>query len=610
MKAFARDIARAWLPRAVVIALTLLLMLLIPKAFVLPVPEGAVELRDARVQLPGRAAQTISLPHRWPQDVGAGPAAATYSITLPALPPEEPHVLLIPTARLTLTARLDGIPLQRDTPPPTQEIAGFAVMVRLPPGAVSAGGRSLEITLAREWGITPGYLSPVYLAAESDLGNDRWRWTMGDGIMSTVALAVHALIVFAVTIVWTARRRDPIFGWLFVLGAASFLNTVPGWSMAPAWLAWIRPYGTPVAAGVGLSMAALALSIIGLRRPLWLKAGVFGLPALLIVLTVSGVLPAPVSVMAGALAVVGGSLAAGVLLLGGANRPADWDRLFLAAPFLLTACFALRDLGVVLGLVQGGVLLTYHTRTLIIVAVLALLMRRLARTLHALDTANETQRRTLHEQEAELSRLHREEQRRMAQAAREEERQRLMRDLHDGLSGHLVSIIALSERDSSDRRAVEKAARAALEDLRLVINSLDLDDGDLRLALAGFHERLAPQLRRIGVALDWSMEDLPEIGGVTPANALSILRILQEAVTNALKHGPARRIEIRGARGPDGAAVVTVWNDAGGPSRRGAGRGLDNMRRRAHGLGGGIQLEKGDDHALMTLILPARLAEG
>src|SRR5690606_28860187 len=165
--------------------------------------------------------------------------------------------------------------------------------------------------------------------------------------------------------------------------------------------------------------------------------------------------------------------------------------------------------------------------------------------------ANETQRQRLLEQEAELTRLHAEAQERTAQFTLDEERRRLMRDLHDGVSGHLVSIIALSERREVHPGDIEAAARAALEDLRLVIDSLDLEDGDLRLALAGFRERLTPQLRRLGVGLVWSMEALPEVGGVAPTYALTILRILQEAITNALKHGPAGRIEVRGTRGLD-----------------------------------------------------------
>src|SRR5690606_9967443 len=123
-------------------------------------------------------------------------------------------------------------------------------------------------------------------------------------------------------------------------------------------------------------------------------------------------------------------------------------------------------------------------------------------------------------------------------------------------------------------------------------NSLDVEDGDLRLALAGFRERLGPRLRRLGVTLDWSMEDLPEVGGVTPASALSILRILQEAVTNALKHGSARRIGIRGGPGGDDRAVVSVTNDLHGVPGEGQGRGMDNMYRRARDLGGFVHFER------------------
>lgn len=607
MKAALRDIARAWIPRAAILALTGSLLLLIPSAFTLPVPDAAIELDEARVLLPGMEARMVSLPHRWPGTIAPGSARAAYVFTLPDLAPDEPHVLLIPTARLALTAQVDGRPLLRDTPPPAEVIAGFAGLMRLPP---SSGGGSLEIVLTRDWGMVPGYLSPVYVAAESDLARDRWLWAMREGVMSAVAAAVHALIVFAVVIVWTARKRDPVFGWLLFLGAVSLLNIVANSFLAPAWLGWLLPYGIMISAGAGLGVVGLAMAIAGVRRPPWLRAAAVGAPVTLICLTAWNFLPVPVSAVISTFFVIGGNLAGGVLLLGGGTRAANWDRLFLAAPFLLMGCFALRDLGVVLGLLEGGVLVTYHIRTLIIVAVLALLMRRLARTLNALDAANETQRRILWQQEIELSRLHREEQKLISQAAREEERQRLMRDLHDGVSGHLVSIIALAERKETDRTAIGKTARAALEDLRLVINSLDVEDGDLRFALGGFHERLAPQLRRLGVTLRWSMERLPEIGGVTPGNALSILRILQEAVTNALKHGPARNIEIRGEKGDDGGAILTVRNDASGVSASGAGRGLDNMRRRAQRLGGDVLLRRDADHSVLTLTLPAHMAEG
>ena len=60
-----------------------------------------------------------------------------------------------------------------------------------------------------------------------------------------------------------------------------------------------------------------------------------------------------------------------------------------------------------------------------------------------------------------------------------------MRDLHDGLGGQLVSIVALSERNAWEGDRIGNAARAALKDLRLVIDAMDDIDGDLMLALGG-----------------------------------------------------------------------------------------------------------------------------
>jgi signal transduction histidine kinase len=235
-------------------------------------------------------------------------------------------------------------------------------------------------------------------------------------------------------------------------------------------------------------------------------------------------------------------------------------------------------------------------------------MRRLATSLDRLDQSNETLQLKLAEREAELAKLHEVERQEAARVVREHERQRLTRDLHDGISGHLVSIIAMSERGGSDTGPIEQAARQALDDLRLVIYSLDLGDHELPLALANFRERLMPQLRRVGVELDWSTANMPEVSGVTPANALVVLRILQEAITNALKHGPASTITVRAADNDDTFSIV-VEND-GQPFAVGkCGRGLENMRRRAGQLQGEVTISPCAEGTRLTLRLPRRLPD-
>ena len=78
------------------------------------------------------------------------------------------------------------------------------------------------------------------------------------------------------------------------------------------------------------------------------------------------------------------------------------------------------------------------------------------------------------------------------------------------------------------------------------------------------------------------MTHLPEISGVTPTHALNVLRIVQEAVTNAIKHGHARRICVRGHASDGGHAAIAVENDGLPFVSENGGAGLCNMRRRVH----------------------------
>ena len=129
------------------------------------------------------------------------------------------------------------------------------------------------------------------------------------------------------------------------------------------------------------------------------------------------------------------------------------------------------------------------------------------------------------------------------------------------------------------------------------------------LALAGLRERLEPQLRRLGFELDWSMENLPPVSGVTPGNALSILRILQEGITNALKHGASRRIAVEGSTSSAGQAVLSVRNCAGGQPMGDKGHGIDNMKHRAGALGGSASFEIAQGQATLTVVLPTHLQD-
>ncbi|MBN8962468.1 MAG: hypothetical protein J0H71_15145 [Rhizobiales bacterium] len=586
------------------------LITLAPNFIDSPTPEKAIVLDEAQLSFNGGAMEAVRLPHTWRQDQSYGAARATYSIRLPASAMTPSKMLVIPAVRQPLVARLNGERLDGNGTRPWSRLAtGAAYFLTLPGNSPSTADGRLEITLERRDGAVPGHLSPIYIA-DQDAIDGNWLWTLGGESIWITVFVIQILVTVGITMVWMARRHDRVFGWLFLIAFGSLIRTLPGLPGEAPTLVDVQLYFMFLMSGLGLTGIGLALAIIGSPRPIWLKITIVAAPLVLAAGVASGILPTLPAILLSALIATGGNIVAALVLLRGSLRQACWERLLLAVPFFLMGWFGLRDLGVVVGAIDGVFLLTDYVRAITITAIFAMLMWRLATSLNALDQANDVLRQKLMEQQAELTQLHGRETARASNVAREEERQRLMRDLHDGLSGHLVSIIALSEKEAADRTAIERTAREALDDLRMVINSLDLGDGDLLFALAEFRERIGPQLRRMGITFEWSVENLPQISGMTPGNALSILRILQEAVTNAIKHGPARSIQIINSGGENGAAVITVRNDSAGMREGINGRGLNNMQRRARALGGRIHLDHSDRHTVLTLVLPACLAEG
>lgn len=601
----------ALLPYLLILGLTLVLATA-PQWMSLPVPKSAVPLTKAAFSFDGGEEVMVTLPHRWPDSAGFGPARSIYRLTVD-LSSSESLLLLVPAAQHTLTARLDGLRLWGSDRQSWGEAAMASAYVLAVPSTTKGAG-VLEIVLDRKSSAVPGHLSQLYLTDKAAMVPWRWLWSFASNETRTAVIGLQTLVVLGITIVWFARRHDPIFAWLFLIGLISFTPLAA--DALPTHVFSVNGQSVLVFAltAFGLAVLGLALSIVEAPQPRWLKVCACVLPLALIAGVGTGLLPSFLTALVGFTVAIGCYLAAAALLFVNALRVRQWDRALLAAPFFLTGWYGLRDVGILSGTLDGEVLLTPHLRPLTIIAIFILLMRRLAGSLEQIDGVNETLRQKLSVRENELSALHLKDRMSMAQAAREDERGRLMHDLHDGLSGHLVSIIALSQAQTANPPAIERAARSALDDLRLVINSLDLDDSDLILALAGLRERLEPQLRRLGVELDWSMEKLPQVTGVTPGNALSVLRILQEATTNALKHGERSRISIHGATRGDGAATIMIRNevreDAMADAASGRSHGLKNMTRRAQKLGGDVSFERGRHDATLTLVLPAHLLEG
>ena len=84
----------------------------------------------------------------------------------------------------------------------------------------------------------------------------------------------------------------------------------------------------------------------------------------------------------------------------------------------------------------------------------------------------------------------------------------------------------------------------SVDDLRAVIDSLAPMEGDLATLLATLRFRLTRRLEVAGLRVDWEMGDLPAVPWLGPPQALQVMRIVQESLTNVLKHSAATQIDM------------------------------------------------------------------
>lgn len=166
------------------------------------------------------------------------------------------------------------------------------------------------------------------------------------------------------------------------------------------------------------------------------------------------------------------------------------------------------------------------------------------------------------------------------------ERSRIMRDMHDGIGVYLTSMLRQLENDTVDRQQLSHAAHHALNDLRLMIDSLGSASTDLPAMLGMFRTRIGVALEACGVDLEWNVDELPPLADFGPERALNLLRILQEAFTNALKHSSATciRLSAKTESKSKGSSliIIEVCDNGKGFNLEGrAGNGLKNMRYRA-----------------------------
>jgi signal transduction histidine kinase len=203
----------------------------------------------------------------------------------------------------------------------------------------------------------------------------------------------------------------------------------------------------------------------------------------------------------------------------------------------------------------------------------------------------------------------------LAEQARTQERNHIARELHD-IIGHTLTVSLLHvqsarlavEHDPSDAaRALaeaERLGRECLAEVRMTVGMLrqDGDRQDAGIApLPGMDSlpALVGRFRSAGADVTLTVEG--DAGGLPATTGLAVYRIMQEVLTNAVKHAPGTPTTIRLAIG---GGTVTLTADSAAEPGTGTGLGLISMRERAESVGGSCAAGPGGHGWLVRATLP------
>lgn len=216
------------------------------------------------------------------------------------------------------------------------------------------------------------------------------------------------------------------------------------------------------------------------------------------------------------------------------------------------------------------------------------------------------QRRKAKEREAEFARLKADTDRRLTQRyieGLESERGRLAKELHDGVCNDLYTVQLRMAQGTCDMAEQAGMISACREQVRRVSHELmppEFSYADICIVIDDYLQR-AGEASGCEVSFTATPDDA-DWAAVPDATALEMYRIVQEAVTNAVKHSGAASIDVALDMQENGLSL-TVTDDGTPAERSGTGIGKRTMRQRAEAVGGRLTVERKEGKTIVQFII-------
>ena len=234
--------------------------------------------------------------------------------------------------------------------------------------------------------------------------------------------------------------------------------------------------------------------------------------------------------------------------------------------------------------------------TVLLLVCVVLSSSYLLRSLGQAEGANDQLAQTIRGKTAQLEASYALLGERDREAARIQAREHLLREMHDGIGAQLVTALRGVERGALAPEQVVQSLQDSLDELRMLMDSTVLNTY-LPVALAAWRNRWDAKLAAAGVVLDWHMDDSLDAITLSSEVTLQVMRILQEAAANVVKHSQAQRMTLSAkVVNTDGRKIlqIDITDDGVGlpcDTVRVGARGLKNMQHRAGEIGAQLQLQ-------------------
>lgn len=561
----------------------------------------------------------VALPYHWDRVHGAVDGQAQFSFTFTSDSPQTPQALYIPRIGNTFELILNGVIIGKmgDSSNKYEDFAKQPRYFPIPQSVLQAQN-ILEIKIAAQGGRAGG-LSPILFGNVDellDLYTSSYRWR----VTGALVIAVVSSVLGGLTLlIWLRQRNLPYLFYAMseLLWSVYMADTLMEHSPLP-WPYW----GVVYYLSFGISSILIfkfALQIMDLHHGNLKRLCDWNLFAT-VPLTLIGVLGG-IPWMGQIWSILTLSILSyvGLTLVFYGLRSKELEKRILAWAIIFIAIAGVRDFFVIslpnlenISAIKSnfGIIVWQRYAWLVFGFSLAwIIAERMRASTQENANTNQTLVRSLALREAELNLAFAEKANIERHQSMMDERQRLTRDMHDGLGSQLLGALHLSLDPLATREALTIQLRDTLDHLKLTVDAMQDTEGDIASLLGSLRYRLGPRLTAAGITLNWEVDFLPAVAGWGLQQSRDLQMILFEAFSNLIVHADATNATLHAYYDTSLQCIDIRLQDNGNGFDRATssekrGHGLVNIKRRAIRINAKIDISTSASGTKLALIIP------